>query len=80
MCGPMRHFPVTEHDHALHVLYLQVNASAEDPEKENKASHDSTNSQPNFTGVSINSLSAEPAGGTEIGCSTSGGQSSAPGG
>ena len=44
-----------EHDHALHELSLQVNESAEDSENENNASHDWTNSQLNFTEVSVNS-------------------------
>ena len=69
----------SEHDHALHVSSLQVNTSAEDPKHEKNASHDSTNSKPNFTEVSVNSRSAEPTGDTEIGCATSGGQSGAPG-
>ena len=34
--------------------YVQVKASAEDPKNENKASHESPNSQPNLTGVSSN--------------------------
>ena len=51
----------SEHDH---FLSLQVNASAKDPKNENNASHDSTNSQPNFTEVSINSRFKEPTGDT----------------
>ena len=54
-----------------------MNASAEDLENENNATHDSTNSRPNITEVSINSHSAEPTGDTENGCATSGGQSGA---
>ena len=57
-----------------------MNASAEDSKNENNASHDSTNSQPNFTEVSIYSRSVETTGDTENGCGTSGGQSGAPGG
>ena len=55
-----------------------MNASAEDRKKENNASRESTNSQPNSTEVSKNSDSAEPTGDTENVCATSGGQSGAP--
>ena len=69
----------SENDHTLHVLSLRENASSEDPKNEKNASHDSTNSQLNFTEVSITSRSVEPAGDTENGCATSGDQSGAPG-
>ena len=57
-----------------------MHVSAEDPKNENNGSHDSTNSQLNFTEVSTNWRSAEPAGDTEIGFATSRGQSGVPGG
>ena len=55
-----------------------MHPTAEDLKNENNASHDSTNSQPNFTEVSINSRSAEPTRDTENGCATSGCQSGPP--
>ena len=57
-----------------------MNASAEHPKTEIKSSHDSTNTQPNSTDVSIKLRSVEPTGDTEKGCATTGGQSGAPGG
>ena len=68
----------SEHDRALHTLALQLNASTEDSKNKNNASHDSMNSQPNFTEVSIHSRSKEPTGDTENGCLTSSGQNGAP--
>ena len=56
-----------------------MNASTVDLKNDNNGSHDSMNSQPNFTEVSINLRSAEPTGDSENGCATSGGQYGAPG-
>ena len=69
----------SQHDHVLHDLFLQVNASAEDSKNNNNASHDLTDSQLNFTEVSTNSHSAEPTSDTENGFATSGRQTGAPG-
>ena len=70
----------SEYDHALHGLSLQVNAIAEDWKNDNKTSHDSTNSQHNFTEVSMNSRSVEPTGDTDNRCATSRVHSGALGG
>ena len=64
--------------YSIRFYSLQVNASVEDPSNKNTASHDSTNSQPNFTEVSLNWCSAELTSDTENECATSGGQSGAP--
>ena len=48
VCRPYQCVAVSEHDHALHDLSLQVKASVEDFENKTNASQDSTNSQPDF--------------------------------
>ena len=55
-----------------------MNASAEEPKNENNASDDSTNIQPNFTEISMNSRSAETTGYTENRCAISVGPSGSP--